>query len=290
MSIFPSNSELLSRQLPYLIAEIGINHNGDINIAKQLIEISKNCGFDAVKFQKRTVEKVYSEEELEKSRESVFGFKNRDLKIGLEFGLSNYQEIDIFCKNIGITWFASPWDLESVDFLKDFELPAYKVASACLTDSDLLRKIRDTEKPIILSTGMSTLHQIEMALKIVGQEKTTLLHCVSTYPALNTELNLSVIETLRSAFGLPVGYSGHEKGILPSVIAASKYKAAIIERHVTLDRTMWGSDQSASLEPAGMAKLVQYLKESIECIGNDKKRILDSEVPILNKLRRVKDF
>lgn len=287
---FPSNSELSKRDKPYLIAEIGINHNGSVDIAKQLITVAKECEFDAVKFQKRTIEVVYSTEELNRPRDSVFGTLNKHLKEGLEFGRDEYKEIDKFCKNLGITWFASPWDNESVDFLEYFDIPVYKVASACLTDSGLLSKIKETNKPVILSTGMSTVGQIRKALDYLNPEVTSLLHCVSTYPAENIELNLSAIETLRSEFALPVGYSGHEKGILPSVISFSKFNAVIIERHVTLDRSMWGSDQAASLEPSGMKRLVQYINESVECIGRPEKEILPSEVSVMNKLRRVTDF
>lgn len=287
---FPTNAQLTENTFPFLIAEIGINHNGDLSLAKKLISVAKLSGFDAVKFQKRTVEVVYTAEELDKPRESIYGSTNRDLKLGLEFGREEYLEIDEYCKSIGILWFASPWDTQSVDFLEQFNIPVYKVASACLTDSKLLARIKLTTKPVILSTGMSTMEQVNSAIDILDRSKTSLLHCVSTYPAENSDLNLEVINTLRQSFKLPVGYSGHERGVLPSVIAVASYQASIIERHITLDRSMWGSDQAASLEPQGMYKLVKYINESIESRGSKNKMILDSELPVLKKLRRISDF
>ena len=274
----------------YLIAEIGINHNGSIETAKELMKVAKDAGFNAVKFQKRTVNVVYSAEELSKPRESVFGSTNGDLKYGLEFGKSDYLEIKRFARELNIDWFASPWDLESVDFLEDLNVVAHKVASASLTDKKLLLKLKETEKPIILSTGMSSMSQISSAVKILGAKNLILMHTVSTYPAKNHDLNLSTINTLRDEFGLLVGYSGHEVGVLPSVIAVSKYKACVLERHITLDRSMWGSDQSASLEPNGMNRLVQYISEAKEVEGDGVKRVLDLEIPIQEKLRRVTDF
>jgi len=274
----------------YLIAEIGINHNGSIKIAKELMKAAKDAGFNAVKFQKRTVNVVYSAEELAKPRESVFGNTNGELKYGLEFGKSDYLEIRRFANELSIDWFASPWDLESVDFLEDLNVVAHKVASASLTDKKLLLKLKETEKPIILSTGMSTMSQISSAVKILGAKNLILMHTVSTYPAKNHDLNLSTINTLRNEFGLLIGYSGHEVGVLPSVLAVSKYKACVLERHITLDRSMWGSDQSASLEPNGMNRLVKYIYEAREVEGDGIKRVLDLEIPIQEKLRRVTDF
>jgi len=279
-----------SRHLPYLIAEIGINHNGNIEVAKELILQAKQSGFDAVKFQKRTVNIVYSEEELCAPRDSVFGKTNGDLKRGLEFGRDEYEEIDEFCERNGIPWSASPWDLESLDFLLGFNVPFVKIASASLTNSSLLKATADSKIPTILSTGMSSLHQIEKAISFFDRANLCLLHTVSTYPAKNNELNLAVIETLRNRFSLPIGYSGHEVGVLPSIIAFAKYGAVIIERHVTLNRAMWGSDQAASLEPQGMVRLVQYIQEAIESFGSPDKKILDSELPIMKKLRKVQDF
>lgn len=274
----------------YLIAEVGINHNGDISLAKKLINLAKESGFHAVKFQKRTIEVVYSQEELLRSRESVFGTTNADLKYGLEFEREEYVDLKNHCDSIGIDWFASPWDVKSVDFLESLGVIAHKVASACLTDSELLRKLASTEKPIIMSTGMSNLEQVRKALSFFDLEKVILLHCVSTYPAKNEDLNLRVIDTLRNEFDCLVGYSGHEVGILPSVIAFATYKACVIERHITVDRSLWGSDQAASLEPSGMSRLVQYIEESKQIHGNGVKRILEAEVPISDKLRRKTDF
>jgi N-acetylneuraminate synthase len=285
-----SQEKLRNQRLPYLIAEIGINHNGDLEIAKKLIQVAKAAGFDAVKFQKRTIDLVYSKEELAQARESVFGVTNGDLKRGLEFQFEEYQEIDSFCKELQIDWSASPWDLKSVEFLEHFELPFYKVASASLTDSSILSAIRETTRPVILSTGMSTMSQITQAVSLLDKEKLFLMHTVSTYPAKSHELNLSVISLLREIFEVPVGYSGHEVGILPSVIAFSKFGAQLIERHITLDRAMWGSDQAASLEPQGCFRLTQYLREASDVDGEKVKKVLDSEIPVMKKLRKIIDF
>ena len=291
--MFPSREQLLQRKVPILIAEVGINHNGDIKLAKKLIDVASAAGFDYVKFQKRNIDLVYSSEELKTPRDSHFGKTNGDLKRGLEFDREKYFEIDSYCKEKGIGWFASPWDTSSVDFLEEFQVPVYKVASALLTNSTLLRKIGKTERPVIMSTGMSTLTQIQTATEVLiesGTTNLTLLHCVASYPAKNSELNLSVIETLRGKFNFPIGYSGHEVGIMPSVVAAVKFGAVIIERHVTIDRSMWGTDQAASLEPQGMFKLVKYIQEGIEALGSAEKRVIDSEIPIMEKLRKVTDF
>ena len=275
----------------YLIAEIGINHNGDIEIAKKLIDESVKAGFDAVKFQKRTVEIVFTKEELLRPRESVFGDTNGDLKNGLEFGLAEYKEIAKHCKNLGIDWFASPWDVESLHFLEDFGVVAHKVASACQTDKSLLEAMRKTGKPIFLSTGMSTNNQVKNAISILDEKNTILMHAVSVYPARQEQLNLSWIDDLKSNFpSIPVGYSGHEAGVTPSLIAVAKYGAVCVERHVTLDRSMWGSDQSASLEPQGMERVVKYIRSIPVVCGTGNKSILEDEKPILEKLRRVKDF
>jgi len=285
-----SQERLRNQRLPYLIAEIGINHNGDLEIAKQLIQVAKAAGFDAVKFQKRTIDLVYSKEELAQARESVFGVTNGDLKRGLEFQFEEYQEIDRFCKELQIDWSASPWDLKSIEFLEQFKLPFYKIASASLTDSSILYAIRETSRPVILSTGMSTMSQITQAVSLLDKEKLFLMHTVSTYPAKSHELNLSIISLLREIFEVPVGYSGHEVGILPSVIAFSKFGAQLIERHITLDRAMWGSDQAASLEPQGCFRLTQYLREAADVDGEKVKKVLDSEIPVMKKLRKITDF
>ncbi len=271
----------------FIAAEIGINHNGDINIAKQLIDVAVEAGCDAVKFQKRTIELVYTPEELAKPRENPFGPTNGDLKRGLEFGEKEYAEIDKYCKEKGILWFASPWDIKSVEFLEKFNVPCHKIASALLTDDELLKKVKATGKPIILSTGMSTEEQIRHAVDIIGEDNLILLHCTSTYPCLDEELNLKVIHWLKDNFSSPVGYSGHEVGVYSSLVAVL-LGAQIIERHITLDRAMFGSDQSASLEPQGLQRLVRGIKSTPTWLGDGKKKVFESELPILEKLRKVK--
>jgi N-acetylneuraminate synthase len=272
----------------YLIAEIGINHNGSLDNACRLIENAKVAGFDAVKFQKRTVDVVYTKEELEQPRENFYGKTNGDLKRGLEFSHDAYSKIDKFCRDLGIDWFASPWDEASVDFLEDFGVVAHKIASASLTDKSLLEKISKTKKPVFLSTGMSTLDQINKAVDILDKRNLILLHAVSSYPVKDSDLNLSAINTLRSKFDdIPIGYSGHEVGVLPSVIAVAKFGAVCVERHITLDRAMWGSDQSASLELPGMVKMVRDIREIPKLNGTGEKEIQDIEVGPMNKLRRV---
>ena len=204
----------------FIIAEIGINHNGDSNIAKQLIDMAVSAGCDAVKFQKRTIEVVYTPEELDKPRENPFGTTNGDLKRGLEFGEEQYKEIDRYCKEKGIIWFASPWDEQSVDFLEKFDVPCYKIASASLTDDALLKHIASKGKPIILSTGMSTIEQIKHAVELLTEDNLILLHCTATYPSKDEELNLKVIPWLKENFNCPIGYSGHEPGVYSSLAAA----------------------------------------------------------------------
>lgn len=269
----------------FVIAEIGINHNGSIENAKKLINIAHSFGCDAVKFQKRTVEDVYTEEELKAPRESVFGTTNGDLKRGLEFSLEEYREIDKYCKNIGILWFASAWDKKSVDFLEELDVCAHKVPSALITDLDLLAHIKKTGKPILISTGMSTLDEVDKAIEAVGIDNTIIYHCTSTYPTSNNEINLNVIPKLKERYNCPIGYSGHEKGIAPSTIAVA-LGAVSIERHITLDRTMWGSDQAASLEPEGLRKLVRDIRNVKDFLGDGIKKVYDSEIPIKKKLRR----
>jgi N-acetylneuraminate synthase len=269
-----------------VIAEIGINHNGDVGLAKRLIGVAVAAGCGAVKFQKRTVDVVYSEHELAKIRESPFGTTNGELKRALEFGREQYQEIDVHCREAGIPWFASPWDEASVDFLEGFNVPCHKVASASLTDDNLLRHMRATNKPIMLSTGMSTLAQIDHAVEVLGRRDLVVLHSTSTYPANYDELNLRAIPALAQRFGLPVGYSGHETGIASSV-AAVALGAVVVERHLTLDRAMWGSDQAASLEPNGMNRLVRDIRLVETSFGDGNKRVFDRELPIMEKLRRV---
>ena len=270
----------------YVIAEIGINHNGDIDLAKKLINVASGSGCDAVKFQKRTIDVVYTAEELAKPRESPFGATNGDLKRGLEFEQEEYEEIDRYCREVKIDWFASCWDEASVDFIAQFKVPCFKVASASLTDDKLLRHTRAVGKPIILSTGMSTLKEIDRAVEVLGKKDLILLHACSTYPAYYEELNLHVIDVLRNRYGVPVGYSGHETG-LPSSVAAAVLGACIIERHITLDRSMWGSDHAASLEPNGITRLVRDIRLIEKSMGDGVKRVLEREQPIIKKLRRV---
>ena len=274
-------------QPTYLIAEIGINHNGDLAIAKQLIDKAVEHNFQAVKFQKRTVEIVFTEEELARPRENPFGETNGDLKRGLEFEAEDYKEIDAYCKEKGIQWFVSPWDEGAVDVIEQFDPVCYKIASASLTDTNLLKHIAKTGRPIILSTGMSTIEEIDAAVETLKGTPLLLLHTTSTYPSKHEELNLATIATLRERYCIPVGYSGHEPDVTPSVMAVSGFGASAVERHVTLDRSMWGSDQSASLEPRGMELLSKYIRTWSEVKGDGVKRVYESEVPIKEKLRRI---
>jgi N-acetylneuraminate synthase len=270
----------------FIIAEIGINHNGDVDIAKRLIDVAAGAGCNAVKFQKRTIEVVYSAEELARPRESPFGTTNGELKEGLEFGLEEYQEIDEYCRVKNILWGASCWDEQSVDFIDRFDVAFHKIASATLTDDSLLRAVRGKGRPIILSTGMSNLDQIDHAVRLIGKQNLVLLHSCSTYPAYYEELNLRVIPVLRQQFGVPVGYSGHETGI-PSSVAAVAIGACMVERHITLDRSMWGSDHAASLEPNGITRLARDIRLVESALGDGVKRVLEREVPVMKKLRRV---
>jgi len=269
----------------FIVAEIGINHNGDVNIAKKLIDVAAFAGCDAVKFQKRTVDVVYTAEELAKPRENPFGATNGDLKRGLEFGLKEYKEIDKYCKTKKIMWFASCWDEASVDFIDKFNVPCYKIASASLTDDELLKHTRAKGKPIILSCGMSTMKQVDHAIKVLGKNDLIILHTCSTYPSDYKELNLNVIPALRSRYKVPIGYSGHETGI-PSSSAAVALGACVVERHITLERSMWGSDQAASLGPSGVIKLVRDIRLVEMSLGDGVKQVYESEKPIIIKLRR----
>jgi N-acetylneuraminate synthase len=270
----------------YVIAEIGINHNGDINIAKKMVDAAVAAKCNAVKFQKRTVDIVYSAEELARPRESPFGDTNGDLKYGLEFGQEDYIEIDRHCRQNNIAWLASCWDEQSVDFIEQFNVPCYKIASASLTDDGLLRHTRSKGRPILMSTGMSTLEQIDHAVKVAGKEDLVIMHTTSTYPALYEELNLRVIPMLKQRYGLPIGYSGHETGLSTS-IASVAMGACVVERHITLDRAMWGSDQAASVEPQGFAHMVRDIRLVEMAMGDGIKRVIEREVPVMKKLRRV---
>jgi len=270
----------------YVVAEIGINHNGDIDIAKKLIDVAVIAGCNAVKFQKRTIEVVYSAEELARPRESPYGTTNGELKYGLEFEKEEFDEIDRYCKEKKITWYASPWDERSVDFLEQYDTPCYKLASASITDDELLKHIKSKGRPVILSTGMSNMDQVDHAVNILGKENLILLHACSTYPAYYDELNLKVIPALKQRYNVPVGYSGHETG-LPSSVAAAVMGACMVERHITLDRSMWGSDHAASLEPNGIMRLVRDIRLVETSMGDGVKRVIEREIPIMKKLRRI---
>jgi N-acetylneuraminate synthase len=270
----------------YVIAEIGINHNGDVDLAKRLISVAVAAGCDAVKFQKRTVEIVYTEKELATPRPNPFGETNGDLKRGLEFGEDDYEEIASFCRQVKIPWLVSPWDELSVDFMEQFDVPVYKIASASLTDDNLLRHVRKTGKPVIASTGMSTYAEIDHAVDVLGKKDLILMHTTSTYPAKYEELNLRCIPTMIERYGVPVGYSGHETGI-PTSVAAAVLGACCVERHITMDRAMWGSDQAASLEPNGISRLVRDIRLVEQSMGDGIKRVYEDEIPVMKKLRRV---
>lgn len=270
----------------FITAEIGINHNGKVSQAKKLIDMAVSVGCDAVKFQKRTIDVVYTKEELAKERQSVFGETNGDLKRGLEFGYEQYKEIDEYCKEKNIIWYASCWDEQSVDFIEQFNTPCYKIASASLTDDNLLKYVRKTGKPIFLATGMSTMEQIQHAVDVLGEDNLIIYHCTSTYPTDLQEINLRVIETLREKYNCPIGFSGHEKGILPSIMSAM-LGANAVERHITTDRTLWGSDQAASLERDGINRVVRDIHQLKLILGDGVKKVYDSEKPIIKKLRRV---
>ena len=270
----------------YVIGEIGINHNGDLSVAKKLIDEAAAAGCGAVKFQKRTVDVVFSAEELGRLRESPFGTTNGELKRALEFGADQYQVIDSYSQAAGVHWFASCWDEASVDFMERYNPPVYKIASASLTDDNLLRHHRKTGRPIILSTGMSSQAQVDHAIEVLGTKDLIILHTTSAYPANIGELNLTLIPKLRERYGVPVGYSGHETGLVTTA-AAVALGACVVERHITLDRAMWGSDQSASVEPQGLRRLVREIRAVESALGDGIKRVTEAEVPVMKKLRRV---
>mgnify|MGYP003653630309 FL=1 len=272
----------------YVIAEIGLNHNGDVEIAKQLIDVAADAGVDAVKFQKRTPEISTPVHMRDTLRETPWGTMTYlDYRYRVEFTREQYVEVSDHALLRGLDWFASPWDVPSVAFLEDLNVVAHKVASACLTDIPLLQALRDTGKPVILSTGMSTIAQIDTALEVLGTDRLVLLHATSTYPMEPEEATLRVIPTLRDRYpGVPVGYSGHERGLQISV-AAVALGAVAVERHITLDRTMWGSDHAASLEPAGLQHLVRDIRIIEQALGDGVKRVLPGEQAPMAKLRRV---
>jgi N-acetylneuraminate synthase len=280
----------------FIIGEIGINHNGSIENAIKLIDYAKKYDFDAVKFQKRTIDLIFSPEELDKNRDTPFGKKNGDLKRGLEFGKKEYDTIDQYCKKVGIEWFASPWDIESYKFLLDYEPKYMKVASCLLTIKPLIKEIASsTSYRTFISTGMSTIAEIDEAVKIFkdnNNDNFELMHCVSTYPCKSEEVNLNIIETLRKRYGCDIGYSGHEEGLQISC-AAVALGATSVERHITLNRTMFGSDQAASISPEGMRILSRDIRITEKAMGSSEKNIQESEKPIRKKLSNVywlKDF
>ena len=271
----------------FITAEIGINHNGDIENAKKLIDLSKVAGCNAVKFQKRTIDKVYTKEQLDSARESPWGTTTREQKEGLEFTKKEYDVINEHCLNNNIEWYASSWDIDSQIFLRQYDLQHNKVASPMLTNKKLLQVIAEEHKPTFISTGMSTLDEIRTAVQIFRDNNCNfeLQHSNSSYPMKDIEANLLCIQTLNKEFKCNVGYSGHESSGYLICVCAVVLGAASIERHVTLDRTMYGSDQAASLEPRGLERLVRDVRNIEKVLGDGEKRVWDSEIPIMKKLR-----
>ena len=270
----------------FIIAEIGINHNGDVEIAKQLIDVAKIAGADAVKFQKRNIDLVYTKEMLDSLRESPWGTTQREQKEGLEFGLDEYKEIDVYCKEKGIEWFASAWDLESQKFLRQFDLKYNKIASAMIVYEDLLREVASEKKHTFISTGMTEFEQIDRAVDIFKRADCPfeLMHCVSTYPMADEDANLNCIKTLCDRYQCNVGYSGHEVGLAVSYAAAA-LGITSLERHITLDRAMYGSDQASSVEPMGLIQLVGAVRKIEKAMGNGEISVNQKEISIAEKLR-----
>jgi len=271
----------------FIVAEVGINHNGDVELAKKMIDAAVHAGVDAVKFQKRTPELCVPPDQQNHMRETPWGYITYlEYRHKVEFGRDEYAQIDQHCKQKGISWFASVWDEPSVDFIQAYNPMCYKVPSASLTDHKLLQHLRTTGRPIILSTGMSTMEQIRAAVAVLGEQDLLIAHATSTYPCEPDELNLRVIQTLRDNFSCPIGYSGHEVGLISSVVAVTM-GACMVERHITLDRALWGNDQAASVEPHGFERLVKYIRVTERSLGDGVKQVYDSELPSLKKLRRV---
>jgi len=271
----------------YIIAEIGINHNGDLEIAKKLIDAAALAGCNAVKFQKRTPELCVPPEQRNVMRDTPWGYiPYIEYKYHVEFEQEEYEEINRYCRSKGIDWFASCWDEKAVDFIEQYNPVCHKIASASLTDDKLLKRVNDTGRLMILSTGMSTMEEIRHAVSLLDQDRLCITHTTSTYPCVPDELNLMMIQTLKNEFDCPVGYSGHEVG-LQTTIAAVALGACIVERHVTLDRAMWGSDQAASVEPWGLMRMVRDIRVVEKALGDGLKQIYDSEIPIRKKLRRL---
>jgi N-acetylneuraminate synthase len=271
----------------YVIAEIGINHNGDLDVAKRLMDAAAFAGCDAVKFQKRTPELCVPKDQWEIERDTPWGrMTYLDYRHRVEFDEDDYAQIDEHANRLGLHWFASCWDEEAVDFIAKFDVPAYKAASASLTDLELLKKKAEEGKPLILSTGMSSMEQIRAGVAVVPTEQLLLAHATSTYPCPPEELNLRMLGTLRDEFPVPIGYSGHEVG-LQTTVAAVALGATFVERHITIDRAMWGSDQAASVEPMGLFRLVRDIRAIEAALGDGRKVIYDSELGPMQKLRRV---
>lgn len=269
-----------------IFAEIGINHNGDVAVAKKLIDMAKSAGCDAVKFQKRTIEIVYPPDVLAAPRQSPWGTTMKEQKEGLEFGKREYDDIDAYCKEVGIAWFASAWDIPSQEFLRAYSLPYNKIASAMLTHSDFVECVAAEKKPTFVSVGMATWEEVDRAVAILRKHDcpTVILHTVSTYPSAEEDLNLQMIPQLRKRYGLPVGYSGHEASVSPSVVAAA-LGAVTVERHITIDRAMYGSDQAASLEKTGLESMVAQIRKIPVVLGDGVKRITPGEASVAKKLR-----
>lgn len=272
---------------PIMIAEIGINHNGSLDIARQLIDMASEVGCDFVKFQKRTIDIVYTPAQLAQPRESPWGSTQREQKEGLEFNEQEYDEIDAYCKSKGIGWFASAWDIESLKFLRKYDLPYNKVASAMLTHLPFIEEVAREGKPTFVSTGMSTYEQIDAAVAVFARHDCpiVLMHSVSEYPAPVERLNLLAINSLWQRYGLPVGYSGHETVMANVVNFATLLGAVALERHITLDRSMYGTDQSASLERTGLKKMVTYVNFLPLILGDGVKRVTEEEAKVAEKLR-----
>jgi len=271
----------------YVIAEIGLNHNGDLEIAKRLVDTAVLAGCDAVKFQKRTPEICVPPEQRNIMRETPWGdMTYMEYRHKVEFGAEEYREIDRYCTEKKISWFTSCWDIPSVNLIESFAPVCYKIASATVTDHALLRRIQETDRPVILSTGMSTMEEIQSAVDILNKSPLLIAHCTSTYPCKAEEQNLRLIQTLKERFRVPVGYSGHEVG-LQTTYAAVTLGASFIERHITLDRAMWGSDHAASIEPWGFMRLVRDIRVIEKALGDGVKKVFDSEIPIRKKLRRA---
>jgi len=275
------------KQPVYIVAEIGLNHNGQLGMAKKLIDAAVHAGVDAVKFQKRTPGLCVPPDQKNIMKQTPWGYISYlEYRERVEFGLEEYREIDSYCRKQGIPWFASCWDIPSLDFIESFAPPCYKIPSALLSDGDLLLEVRKRGRPSILGTGMSTLSQITSAVGLLGTDNLVLMHCTSTYPCIPEELNLNMIPSLKKLFPCPVGYSGHEVG-LPTTVAAVALGACLVERHITLDRSLWGSDQAASIEPGGFERLVKYIRVVEKALGDGVKKVYDSEIPMMKRLRRV---